>query len=121
MTNPDTPSPADNDKLRGLLTKLDDAIASLGESREFAKPAKLPRVIDTCRRVLMQPGGCAEIEQRAETLEQAGLDVVVLVFLCLQQVAQGMGVVALEVDQAPVGTEGGTLGDGLFQRRGQLV
>ena len=73
MTNPDTPSPADNDKLRGLLTKLDDAIASLGESREFAKPAKLPRVIDTCRRVLMQPGGCTEIEQRAETLEQAGL------------------------------------------------
>ena len=65
--------PAGNDKLVGLLAKLDEAITLLTNSREFAKAAKLPRVFDTARRVLLQEGGAAAIEARARTLEDAGV------------------------------------------------
>jgi hypothetical protein len=61
------------DKLGGLLEKLDEAIGLLANARDFAKPAKLPRVLDTARRVLLQEGGCAAIEARARTLEEAGV------------------------------------------------
>ncbi|MCA0976169.1 hypothetical protein LCL99_16995 [Halomonas denitrificans] len=72
MTSPDI-SPTDNDKLKGLLVKLDDAIAGLEAAAAFAKPGKLPRVLDSCRRVLLQPDGCAQLETRAQRLEQAGV------------------------------------------------
>ncbi|SFU35812.1 hypothetical protein [Halomonas korlensis] len=66
-------TPAGNDKLVGLLAKLDEATTLLTNSREFAKPAKLPRVFDTARRVLLQEGGAAAIEARAQALEEAGV------------------------------------------------
>ncbi len=66
-------SPAGDDKLRGLLAKLDEAITLLAEARAFTKPAKLPRVLDTARRVLLQEGGAAELEARAKALEEAGI------------------------------------------------
>ncbi|WP_445158845.1 hypothetical protein [Halomonas sp. E14] len=66
------PSPG-QDKLPGLLAQLDEATALLGESRDFAKPLKLPRVLDTARRVLQQPGGAAAVEQRSRQLEAAGV------------------------------------------------
>lgn len=65
--------PSDDDKLTGLLAKLDEAIALLDKARDFAKPGKLPRVLDTARRVLLQPGGAAAIETRSRVLEEAGV------------------------------------------------
>ncbi|TFH85573.1 hypothetical protein EQG41_16685 [Billgrantia azerbaijanica] len=72
-TSPGGDAPADNSKLLGLLQKLDEAVTLLGEAPAFAKPGKLPRVLDTARRVMLQPGGCAAIELRAQTLEEAGI------------------------------------------------
>ncbi|MFG6175809.1 hypothetical protein ACGTN6_01070 [Halomonas sp. THAF12] len=74
-TQPDQPGtggPAE-DKLAGLVAKLDEAIALLAGAREFAKPGKLPRVLDTARRMLLQEGGAEAIETRAEALEMAGV------------------------------------------------
>src|SRR5690554_2622948 len=65
--------PEASDKLAGLCRKLDEAIALLAAAREFAKPGKLPRVLDTARRVLLQEGGAAEVERRAEAFEEAGV------------------------------------------------
>lgn len=59
--------------LDDLLEKLDDAIAVLAATQDFAKPAKIARVLDTARRVMMREGGCAAIEERAMDLEEAGV------------------------------------------------
>ncbi|MEE4250408.1 MAG: hypothetical protein V2I38_07445, partial [Alcanivoracaceae bacterium] len=56
-----------------LIDKLDQAIALLEAARDFAKVAKLPRVLDTCRRVLLHQDGLSVIEARAEALENAGV------------------------------------------------
>ena len=66
-------SNAPGDKLTGLLEKFDEAVELLASARGFAKPAKLPRVLDTARRVLLQEGGCAAMEARAAQLEAAGV------------------------------------------------
>jgi len=66
-------TPAANDKLVGLCQKLDQAISLLANAPAFAKPGKLPRVFDTARRVLLQEGGAAAIEARAQALEKAGV------------------------------------------------
>ncbi len=71
--NPGGDVPADDAKLRGLLEKLDESIALLAQARAFAKPGKLPRVLDTARRVMLQEGGCAAVERRAQALEEAGI------------------------------------------------
>lgn len=64
---------AASDKLAGLLTKFDEAIALLRDAQDFAKPGKLPRVLDTARRVMLQAQGCQAVETRAQALEQAGV------------------------------------------------
>ncbi|MGM0768827.1 MAG: hypothetical protein ACQEV6_12430 [Pseudomonadota bacterium] len=56
-----------------LVQRLDDAIAALEDSRPFAKVGKLPRLFDIARRVMLQPGGYAAIQARAEQLETAGV------------------------------------------------
>nr|WP_255762535.1 hypothetical protein [Halomonas alkalisoli] len=56
-----------------MLVKLDEATTLLAEARAFTKPTKLPRVLDTARRVLMQEGGAAEVEARSQALEEAGI------------------------------------------------
>nr|WP_301281921.1 hypothetical protein [Halomonas sp. 707B3] len=56
-----------------MLSKFDDAVRLLSQAPAFSKPAKLPRVLDTARRVLMQAGGCAALEQRAADFESAGI------------------------------------------------
>ncbi|MDR5901139.1 hypothetical protein [Halomonas icarae] len=66
-------TPPDDTKLQLLLDKLDAAITLLADARDFAKPGKLPRVLDTARRVLLQEGGAAAVEARAQWLEQAGV------------------------------------------------
>ncbi|MFG6668018.1 hypothetical protein ACGK9R_13055 [Halomonas sp. HNIBRBA4712] len=59
--------------LEGLLKKLDDALERLKQAPAFARPTKLPRVLDTARRVLLQEGGCQAIEARAADLESAAV------------------------------------------------
>lgn len=64
---------ASADRLTTLLARLDEAAERLAEARDFAKPPKLQRVLDLARRVMLLPGGCAALESRARTLEQAGV------------------------------------------------
>ena len=73
MSNSDAGTPAPVVNFDKLVQRLDDAIAALDESRDFAKLGKLPRLFDIVRRVLLQPEGCLAIEQRAERLEKAGV------------------------------------------------
>ncbi|EDM48375.1 hypothetical protein [Marinobacter algicola] len=73
MSNSDAGKPAPVVNFDKLVQRLDDAIAALDESRDFAKLGKLPRLFDIVRRVLLQPEGCLAIEQRAERLEKAGV------------------------------------------------
>lgn len=73
MSNSDAGSPAPVVNIDKLVQKLDDAIAALEESRTFAKLGKLPRLFDTVRRVLLQPGGCVAVQERAERIEKAGV------------------------------------------------
>ncbi|PXX93558.1 hypothetical protein DIT71_01805 [Marinobacter vulgaris] len=70
MSNSDAGSPAPADK---LVQQLDDAITALDESRSFAKAASLPPLFDVVRQVLLQPGGCQAVRDRAERLEKAGV------------------------------------------------
>ncbi|MFJ1744886.1 hypothetical protein ACIOJD_01395 [Streptomyces sp. NPDC088116] len=55
------------------VTSLDDAIQAMAETRDFGKHTKLRRVLEALRRVLMQPGGAAAVQARAQALEEAGL------------------------------------------------
>jgi len=66
-------SSTEDGKLNGLLSKFDDAVRLLSQAPAFSKPAKLPRVMDTARRILMQEGGCAALEARAADFESAGV------------------------------------------------
>ncbi|MGH3631063.1 MAG: hypothetical protein ACRDRL_26925 [Sciscionella sp.] len=52
---------------------LDDAIQTMAETRDFGKHTKLRRVLEALRRVLLQPGGAAVVQSRAQALEEAGL------------------------------------------------
>ncbi|MDT8895744.1 hypothetical protein RSO41_13890 [Halomonas sp. I1] len=65
--------PSDDGRLAALLTRLDTAIRQLAEAPAFAKPGKLPQVLDTARRAMMQAGGCAAVESRAQDMEAAGI------------------------------------------------
>ncbi|SJN11007.1 hypothetical protein CZ787_04940 [Halomonas citrativorans] len=63
----------DTCKLDELLLKLDQAVALLAEAPSFTKLEKLPRVLDTARRVLLQPGGSAALEARSAVIEASGV------------------------------------------------
>ncbi|OWV29504.1 hypothetical protein [Halomonas campaniensis] len=67
-----TSSQEDN-KLDGLLSQFDEAVRLLNQAPAFSKPAKLPRVMDTARRVLLQDGGCEALESRAQAFEDSGV------------------------------------------------
>ena len=59
--------------LNKRLASLDDATRAMAETREFGKHLKLRLVLDSLRRVLLQPGGYAAVRSRAVALEEAGL------------------------------------------------
>ncbi|PRY61426.1 hypothetical protein B0H98_11250 [Vreelandella songnenensis] len=63
----------DAGRLEVLLQKFDEAVELLAQAPGFSKPGKLPRVLDTARRVLLQQGGCGAIETRAKAIEEAGI------------------------------------------------
>ncbi|MFP4463230.1 MAG: hypothetical protein ACLFO0_05185 [Guyparkeria sp.] len=58
--------------LPGLLQRFDEAIEALDAAPEFSKPARLRRVLDGAKRVLLQEGGPAAVEARAQAIEAAG-------------------------------------------------
>ncbi|MFO7808787.1 hypothetical protein [Guyparkeria sp.] len=58
--------------LPGLLQHLDEAVEALDSAPEFSKPAHLSQVLDGARHVLLQEGGPAAIEARAQAIESAG-------------------------------------------------
>ncbi|GAB2710113.1 hypothetical protein [Halomonas garicola] len=60
-------------KLDRLVEKFDEALGLLQQALAFNKTARLPRVLDTARRLLLTDGGCAAIEARAEALENAAV------------------------------------------------
>ena len=64
---------AASSRLDGLLTQMDDAIDKLAQAPAFSKPAKIGRVFDTARRVMLQEGGCAALETRIQAFEEAGV------------------------------------------------
>jgi hypothetical protein len=55
------------------IKRLDDAIVVLRDAVKFAKPARVQRVLDTARRLLLTEGGLQAIEDRARDLEEAGV------------------------------------------------
>ena len=72
--NNDTPSAGDaGQKLSVRVKRLDDAIALVTGSPAFSRLAKMPRLLDSARQVLMIDGGCSEVEARAEAIEQTGV------------------------------------------------
>jgi len=60
-------------KLAVRVKRLDDAIELVAASPPFARLSKMPRLLDSARQVLMVEGGCAEVESRAEAIEQCGV------------------------------------------------
>jgi hypothetical protein len=74
LLNPiDSDPGADGTALGKRLAALDDATRAMSETRDFGKHLKLRRVLDSLRRVMLQPDGCAAIQSRAGALEEAGL------------------------------------------------
>ncbi|MHC5260674.1 hypothetical protein ACYSUO_22560 [Streptomyces sp. UC4497] len=59
--------------LEKRVASLDDAIQAMAETRDFGKHTKLRRLLEALRRVLVQPGGAAAVQARAQALEEAGL------------------------------------------------
>lgn len=73
MTTNQEASSNEGGMLNGLLDKFDAALGLLAQAPAFSKPARLPRVIDTARRILLQTGGYAALEARAADFESAGV------------------------------------------------
>lgn len=73
MTNQRSTPDGEEGKLDGLLSKFDEAVSLLDKAPAVSKVAKLPRVMDTARRILMVEGGCAALEARAANFEAAGV------------------------------------------------
>lgn len=60
-------------RLDALLAHLDEAVEVLAGTLGFAKPAKVRRVFDAARRVILQEGGLSALEARAPAIEAAGV------------------------------------------------
>lgn len=73
MTTNDDRSANESGSLEKLLDNLDEAVAILARTKDFAKPLKTGRVLTVARRVLMQEGGCGALEHRAPDIEAAGI------------------------------------------------
>ena len=64
---------ADTGDLARLVGRLDQTLDRLAHAPDFAKPGKVRPVLDTAKRVLLQQGGAAAIEQRADFIEASGV------------------------------------------------
>ncbi len=68
----DNELPVSEQRLDALLQQLEAALAALESAPSFSRPGRAGRVFDLARRILLEPGGCAALEQRAQAIEQAG-------------------------------------------------
>lgn len=59
--------------LENLASRFDEAIGLLSRAPTFAKVGKLSRVLDTARRILLDPGGCEMLVGRTQAIEESGL------------------------------------------------
>ncbi len=73
MSHSETDNLAEAGKLQSLTEKFDRAIDSLAQASSLTKATKIQPMFDISRRLLMQEGGCAVVEQRAQRLEEAGV------------------------------------------------
>lgn len=64
---------SENPTLCKRIASLDEALQAMADTRDYAKHLKLRRVLDAARRLMLQPGGCGAIEDRAQGLEEAGV------------------------------------------------
>jgi hypothetical protein len=72
--NPSNSGASDDEAaLTKRLASLDDATRALAQTRNFGKHLKRRRVLDSLRRVMLQPNGFAAVQTRAAALEEAGL------------------------------------------------
>lgn len=63
----------EKERLTRLLDNIDEATRLLAKAKPFAKPAKVGRVLDTARRIMLEDGGPAALEYRSQALEEAGI------------------------------------------------
>jgi len=54
-------------------TTLDNAAARLERTRDFAKASAVPAVLESCRRLLLQPDGVERLYERVADLDRAGV------------------------------------------------
>jgi len=73
LNSSDAGNPASDIDFDTLVQQLDEVITALHDSEPSTKVGKLYPVFDTVRQVLLQPGGCQAIQDRAERLEKAGV------------------------------------------------
>lgn len=59
--------------LADLLPRMDESLQVLADTPPLSKTLKIRRVLDTARRVLIQPGGCEALEQRAHKMDDSGI------------------------------------------------
>lgn len=60
-------------QLADLLPRMDEALQVLANTPALSKTLKIRRVLDTARRILMQPGGCEALEHRAQQMDDSGV------------------------------------------------
>lgn len=60
-------------QLADLLPRMDESLQVLADTPALSKSLKIRRVLDTARRILMQPGGCEALEQRAQQMDASGV------------------------------------------------
>ena len=73
MNSSDGENPAAEIDFDTLVQRLNEAITDLHNSSHDAKAGKLYPVFDTVRQVLLHPGGCPVIRDRAARLEKSGV------------------------------------------------
>ncbi len=60
-------------ELQPVLERFDQALDKLDQAPEFAKLSRLRPVLDLAKKLLVAPGGAPALEQRAATLDRAGV------------------------------------------------
>jgi len=72
--SPETGPVASSPELADVIeNSLEQAVGRLERSRDFAKPAATPQVLELCRRLMMQPGGIERLYLWAPRLDRAGV------------------------------------------------
>ncbi|MBB4684003.1 hypothetical protein [Amycolatopsis jiangsuensis] len=71
--NPTARDAAAASTLDKRVTSLEQAVQAMADTPDFGKPGKLRRVLEALRRVLLQPGGAAAVQARAQAIEEAGV------------------------------------------------